>query len=160
MPIYTFERTQIVELPLDQSWRFFSDPRNLARITPPAMKFIVKSDLPDVVHPGLMIRYSVSPLFGIPMTWLTEITHVCAPNYFVDEQRVGPYRLWHHEHFFRALDEHRTEVRDRVHYAPPLGPLGALLNSFLIAPQLTRIFDYRAQQITVISADAHRHSFA
>jgi ligand-binding SRPBCC domain-containing protein len=90
----------------------------------------------------------VSPLFGIPMNWLTEITQVRAPEYFVDEQRVGPYAVWHHEHFFRAIDPAYTEVRDLVHYVPPLGPLGAVLNRWLIQPQLERIFDFRQQALS------------
>jgi ligand-binding SRPBCC domain-containing protein len=147
MPIYTLERTHVVAMPLEQCWSFFSDPRNLARITPPSLGFRVRSELPAKVYPGLMIRYTVSPLFGIPMTWLTEITQVVEPSYFVDEQRVGPYRLWHHEHFFRAVDAERTEVRDLVHYAPPLGPLGAIINKLLVAPQLEAIFDFRKDQL-------------
>ena len=73
----------------------------------------------------------------------TEIVHVDAPNRFVDEQRTGPYRIWHHEHFFAALPDGGTEVHDLVTYAPPLGPLGILLNRFLIRPQLEKIFNYR-----------------
>jgi ligand-binding SRPBCC domain-containing protein len=82
------------------------------------------------------------------MSWLTEITQVRAPEYFVDEQRVGPYKVWHHEHFFRAVDAERTEVRDLVHYVPPLGPLGAVLNAVLIRPQLERIFDFRREALS------------
>jgi ligand-binding SRPBCC domain-containing protein len=94
------------------------------------------------------------------MSWLTEITQVNEPEYFVDEQRVGPYRLWHHEHFFRAEDERRTEVRDLVHYVPPFGVLGALFEPLLIRPQLERIFDFREQQLTAIAAATRGHSFA
>ena len=94
------------------------------------------------------------------MAWLTEITHVSKPHYFVDEQRVGPYRIWHHEHFFRALDDDRTEVRDLVHYVPPFGPIGALFEPLLIRPPLDRIFDFREQQLTAIAAEPRRHSFA
>lgn len=130
-------------MPLAKCWRFFSDPRNLAKITPPELGFTVKSDLPDAVYPGLMISYKVSPFLGIPISWLTEITRVREPGYFCDEQRVGPYAVWHHEHFFRALDGDRTEVRDLVHYVPPFGPLGAIINALAVRPQLRRIFDYR-----------------
>ena len=98
MPIYQLERTQTISLGIEACWRFFSDPRNLRKITPPEMNFRIKRDLPPAVYPGLMIEYTVSPLFGIPLTWLTEIVHVDAPHRFVDEQRVGPYRIWHHEH--------------------------------------------------------------
>ncbi|MDQ2867035.1 MAG: SRPBCC family protein [Verrucomicrobiota bacterium] len=145
MPIYTLERTQVVHMPQAECWRFFSDPRNLARITPPELRFTVKSDLPGAVYPGLMIAYKVSAPLGIPISWLTEITRVREPEYFCDEQRVGPYALWHHEHFFRVLDAARTEMRDLVHYVPPLGPLGRIINVLAIRPQLTRIFDYRQQ---------------
>ena len=141
-------------MPLEQCWRFFSDPRNLAKITPPSLGFRVHSELPEQVYSGLMIRYTVSPLFGIPMSWLTEITRVQEPHYFVDEQRVGPYRVWHHEHFFRPLDEARTELRDLVHYGPPLGPAGAILNAVLVRPQLERIFDFRTAQLEKLAAGA------
>ena len=101
-----------------------------------------------------MIRYRVRPLWNIPVSWLTEITEVQEPEYFVDEQRVGPYRLWHHEHFFRAIDAAHTEVRDLVHYVPPLGLLGSVINALLIRPQLERIFQFREQELTRIAAAA------
>ncbi len=154
MAIYTFHCEQRVQMSLEECWRFFSDPRNLAQITPPAMRFIVLSELPAEIHPGLMIRYSVSPLFGLPMSWLTEITQVRKPEYFVDEQRVGPYRIWHHEHSFRALGPGETEVRDLVHYVPPFGPLGLVLNKLLVRPQLERIFEFRRQQLEKIARGA------
>jgi len=145
MPIYQLERRQVVSMSLSDCWRFFSNPRNLEKITPPAMNFTIKNALPTEIYPGLMIEYTVSPLLGIPLTWLTEIVQVDAPHRFVDEQRVGPYRVWHHEHWFRALPEGGTEVHDLVTYVPPFGPLGALLNRLIIAPQLERIFDYRQE---------------
>ncbi|MDQ2918545.1 MAG: SRPBCC family protein [Verrucomicrobiota bacterium] len=114
----------------------------------------MKSDLPPEIHAGMMIRYTVSPLFGIPMTWVTEITHVRKPHYFSDEQRVGPYRLWHHEHSFRAISAEETEVDDLIHYVPPFGPFGAILNQLLVRPQLGRIFDFRTQQLSKIARDA------
>ncbi len=147
MPIYQLERKQTVSLGIEECWRFFSDPRNLRKITPPEMNFRIKGELPPEVYPGLMIEYTVSPLLGIPLTWLTEIVQVEAPHRFVDEQRVGPYRIWHHEHFFREISGGVTEVRDLVTYVPPLGPLGGVLNKFLIRPQLERIFDYRKAQL-------------
>jgi ligand-binding SRPBCC domain-containing protein len=147
MPIYRIERRQIVPMPLADCWHFFSNPRNLEKITPPAMNFTIKSALPVEVYSGLMIEYTVSPLLGIPLTWLTEIVQVDSPHRFVDEQRVGPYRLWHHEHSFRALSEGGTEVHDLVTYMPPLGPLGAVLNRLVIRPQLERIFDYRQEHL-------------
>ena len=132
---------------LEECWAFFSDPGNLEKITPPALRLLVRSHLPPEIHAGLMIRYSVTPLFNLRLTWLTEITQVRKPDYFVDEQRVGPYRVWHHEHSFRALDQNRTEIRDVVHYVPPLGPLGAVINALVIRRQLARIFDFREEQL-------------
>src|SRR5262249_46235023 len=141
------ERTHILSLGLEECWRFFSDPRNLAKITPPALNFRIRRPLPDTIYPGLMIEYTVSPLLGIPLTWLTEIVQVKEPDFFADEQRVGPYRLWHHEHFFRPMEDGRTEVRDLVTYVPPFGPFGVILNRFVIRPQLHRIFAFRAAHL-------------
>ena len=135
-------------------WRFFSDPRNLEEITPPALNFTIKSTLPTEIYPGLLIEYTIAPLLGIPIVWLTEIVQVEAPARFIDEQRLGPYRLWHHEHFFRALDASATEVRDLVTYVPPLGLLGGILNRLIIRPQLERIFDYRAERLAQLGGEA------
>ena len=160
MPVYTLERRHSVAMPHERCWRFFSDPRNLAKITPPTLGFTVLSELPDQIHPGLMIRYRISPVANVPLTWVTEITHVHAPEYFVDEQRVGPYAMWHHEHSFRALDAGTTEVHDLVHYVPPLGPLGAILNRVIIRPQLERIFDFREAQMLALTEARNGDSFA
>ncbi len=151
MSIHTFARRQTVPMPLLDCWRFFSDPGNLSKITPPALGFRVESELPAEIHAGLMIRYTVSPLLGIPMTWLTEITQVRKPHYFVDEQRVGPYRVWHHEHTFRAVSDHETEVHDLVHYVPPFGFIGTIANRLIIERQLEEIFDFREKQLAQFS---------
>ncbi|MEP7072290.1 MAG: SRPBCC family protein [Verrucomicrobiota bacterium] len=143
MPVYTLERRQLVRMALPECWKFFSDPRNLAQITPPAMNFRLQHEVPSAVYPGMMISYKVTPLLGISIRWLTEITHVRAPEYFCDEQRRGPYRLWHHEHSFSRVSDQETEVHDLIHYAPPLGPCGAVLNRLVVRPQLERIFDFR-----------------
>ena len=145
--IYQLERRQTTSLGLDACWNFFSDPRNLEQITPPALKFRVRSRLPEEIYPGLLIEYTVAPLLGIPLTWLSEIVQMQPPYYFADTQRVGPYRLWQHEHFFRAVPQGGTEVRDLVTYVPPFGPFGAILNRLVIRPQLERIFDYRATRL-------------
>lgn len=98
----------------------------------------------------MMIQYRVRPLFGIPMTWVSEITHVDGPRYFVDEQRIGPYSIWHHEHFSRELEGGGTEISDVVHYAPPFGILGELVRPLLIAPELEKIFSFREQAVAKI----------
>ena len=145
---------------LQQCWDFFSNPANLEKITPPKLRFEVKSKLPAKVYPGLMIAYKVSPLFGIKLSWLTEIVHVNEPDHFVDEQRVGPYRLWHHEHFFRQISSHEVEVRDLIHYVPPLGPLGRIINVLAIRPQLERIFDFRTEALQRVAGPSAPDSFA
>lgn len=147
MPIHTLRSTQVIPASLEECWAFFSDPRNLARITPKALDFQILSELPAAIYPGMMIEYRVRPLLGLPMTWLTEISHVEAPRHFVDEQRVGPYAIWHHEHFFTPLDATRTEIRDVVHYVLPFGWLGNLVHPFLVAPELRRIFAHREKAV-------------
>ena len=152
MAVHVFRRTQVISATVESAWEFFSDPRNLARITPPALDFTVLSELPERVHPGLMIEYRVRPLLGIPVRWLTEITHVEEGKFFVDEQRIGPYRIWHHEHRFTALPDGRVEIADRVTYVLPFGPLGNLAHPFLVAPQLEKIFAFREKAVARIFA--------
>ena len=147
MPIHVIRSTQIVPASVEECWAFFADPRNLAKITPPELDFQTLGELPPAIHPGLMIEYRVRPLFGIPLTWLTEITHVDEPRRFVDEQRVGPYAIWHHEHTFTALEGGRTEMRDLVHYVLPFGLLGNLAHPFLVRPALKKIFAYREKAV-------------
>lgn len=160
MAIYTLKRTQTVRMPLAQCWDFFFNPCNLEKITPPSLCFRIKSELPAKVYPGMMIEHKVSPLFGLPLSWLTEIVQVNEPYYFVDEQRVGPYRLWHHEHHFRELSRNEVEVRDLIHYIPPLGLLGPVVNALVIRPQLARIFDFRAEALERITGPGASDSFA
>lgn len=143
MAIHTLETRQVVKTSLEQAWEFFSAPGNLARITPPELGFKVLSPPAERIFAGMMIEYKVSPLFNLPMTWLTEITHVREGSFFVDEQRVGPYAVWHHEHHFRELGPGLVEVHDRVTYVPPLGVLGELVHPWLIKPQLDKIFAFR-----------------
>lgn len=147
MAIHTLKSNLVLNAPSEQCWAFFSDPRNLAKITPPDMSFVVKSALPAHIHAGMMIEYTVSPLFGIPMTWLTEITHVQEGSYFVDEQRVGPFAIWHHEHRFTDLGEGRTEMEDVVTYRLPLTPFSEIVHPLLVRPQLEKIFAYREKAV-------------
>ena len=144
MAVHTLTRKQLIPASREEAWGFFSDPRNLRRITPPGMGFeILTSDLAAHVRAGMMIAYRVRPLFGLPLTWLTEITLVEEGVRFIDEQRIGPYAVWHHEHEFRGLADGRTEMVDRVTYALPFGPLGDLAHPLLVKPQLERIFGFR-----------------
>jgi ligand-binding SRPBCC domain-containing protein len=143
MPFYTLETSQNIPAPPETVWAFISDPGNLKRITPEHMGFIITSDnLPGKMYAGEMIGYKVSPLSGIKMNWLTEITHVEKGVYFIDEQRIGPYALWHHQHRITPI-EGGTLMHDIVTYKPPFGFVGAIANSLLIARKLKQIFEFR-----------------
>lgn len=138
--LHVLEREQRLPIPLDQAWDFFSDPRNLSRITPPEMGFELQSALPERMHAGMLVIYRIRPLMNVPITWVTEITHVEEPHRFVDEQRFGPYRFWHHQHTFREIPD-GVEVHDLVHYA--LRPGAGAVRPLLVAPRLEAIFDFR-----------------
>jgi ligand-binding SRPBCC domain-containing protein len=138
MNMHVLERTQRLPIPIDQAWDFFSNPRNLSRITPPEMGFELLTDPPARMHGGMLVIYRVRPLLKVPVTWVTEITHVEEPHRFVDEQRFGPYRFWHHLHEFR-------EIHDLVHYA--LRPGGGAVRPLLVAPRLEAIFDFRSRTL-------------
>ena len=134
-----------LELPVSREklWEFISTPANLKEITPDYMGFDIRTTpLPDTIYPGLMISYWVRPVLGVRMNWLTEITHVSEPDYFVDEQRSGPYAIWHHEH--RLLPaEKGVRMTDLVTYRLPLGPLGKMAHGLFVKKQLEGIFRYR-----------------
>lgn len=140
--MYTLERIQKLPISLEEAWEFFQNPGNLATITPEYMGFDILSEVPEQMYPGLFIHYKVSPLLGIKMNWTTEITHVQAPHYFVDEQRVGPYSIWHHEHHFKEIDG-GVEMLDRVSYKVPLGILGKIAHPIVVKGKLEEIFNYR-----------------
>ena len=144
--MYQLIKKQIVHTDLNTCWDFFSNPANLKVITPDYMGFNVKTQTPNEMYEGLIIGYSVSPLLNIPMEWVTEITHVKDKLFFVDEQRVGPYKLWHHEHHFKEVEE-GVEMIDIVSYQPPFGILGKIVHPFIIKPKLEQIFAYRFQKV-------------
>ena len=151
MAIHTLKKSQIIPA---ECWNFFSNPRNLAKITPASLDFKVVSELPAAIYPGMMIEYRVRPLLGIPAKWLTEITCVEPMTRFVDEQRVGPYKLWHHEHTFERLDNKRVLARDLVTYVLPFAPFGDLAEPLIVRPQLNKIFDYRTKVVSELFGEA------
>jgi ligand-binding SRPBCC domain-containing protein len=147
MAFYQLIKTQFVPASIDDVWEFISSPENLKEITPDYMGFDISSDnLPDKMYPGMIIMYKVRPLAGIPMTWVTEITHVDEKRYFVDEQRIGPYSLWHHQHLIEPR-ENGVMMTDIVSYKPPLGFLGSIANALFIGKQLEGIFAYREKAL-------------
>jgi ligand-binding SRPBCC domain-containing protein len=140
--MYQLRRTQLVKTDLTTCWDFFSSPNNLKKITPTYMGFDVLTEIPEKMYPGLMIEYRVRPLLGIPMKWITEITHVRDHAFFVDEQRKGPYRIWHHEHHFKEVDG-GVEMMDIVSYELPLGKMGQIAHPMLVKSKLEEIFAHR-----------------
>jgi ligand-binding SRPBCC domain-containing protein len=145
MKIYHLKRTQVLPISLAEAWDFFSTPRNLSRITPAEMGFhILYSSGGDKTYAGQIIRYKVSILPLVKLHWVTEITHVKEPFYFVDEQRFGPYALWHHQHIFREVPG-GVEMTDELNYAIPLGLLGRFAHWVFVGREVNRIFDFRFQ---------------
>jgi ligand-binding SRPBCC domain-containing protein len=142
MKLHVLQTTQKLPISPAQAWDFFSNAGNLAKITPPSLGFEVTSELPERMYAGMIIAYRVRPLLGVPVRWVTEITHVDEPHRFVDEQRFGPYRFWHHQHLFRPIPG-GVEMSDIVHYALPPG--GGIARGWLVAPRLKEIFDYRRE---------------
>ncbi len=143
MAFYQFTATQKIPATIEQVWDFISSPNNLKEITPAYMGFEITSPgLPEKMYPGMIISYKVSPLMGIKMNWVTEITQVEHHRYFVDEQRIGPYAMWHHQHKIEVL-EGGVLMTDIVSYQPPLGFLGVIANALFIRGKLKEIFDFR-----------------
>lgn len=147
MAFYQFHRVQNIPASVEQVWDFISSPANLQEITPPSMGFLITSaNLPAKMYAGMIISYKVKPLLGIPLTWVTEITQVVDGTYFIDEQRIGPYSLWHHQHKLEAIPG-GVRMTDIISYEPPFGPLGAISNALFIKQKLKEIFDYRQTAI-------------
>jgi ligand-binding SRPBCC domain-containing protein len=143
MPLYQLIRTQNIPATGDLVWDFISNPRNLKDITPLFMGFdVVSKDLPGRMYPGMIIHYKVRPFLKIKVNWVTEITHVEEKSFFVDEQRLGPYRMWHHEHQIKPVPGGVLMI-DLVTYVPPFGFIGVWANSLFIRKRLQTIFDFR-----------------
>lgn len=143
MGFYQFKQSQKINCGLDEIWDFISSPKNLKEITPDYMGFdIITEGSPEKMYPGMIIEYRVSPMLGIKTTWVTEITQVKPKEFFIDEQRVGPYNLWHHQHFVKPING-GVLMEDIVSYEPPMGPFGSIANSLFIKNKLVEIFKYR-----------------
>lgn len=145
--VYSLKTIQRMPVSLERAWDFFSDPANLKTITPDTMGFdIISKHHGSRMYAGQIIEYRVKPVLGIPLYWMTEITHVADRQYFVDEQRFGPYALWHHQHHFREI-EGGVEMTDIVHYKIPFGWLGDWANRLFVQKKLESIFEYRFQRV-------------
>lgn len=141
--VYSLQTIQKIPINLPEAWDFFSKPSNLKDITPAKLGFeIISKFHGEKMYPGQIIEYTVKPVLGIPLYWMTEITHVKDLQYFIDEQRFGPYSLWHHQHHFKEIPG-GVEMTDIVHYKLPLWILGDIANTLLVTAQLRDIFNYR-----------------
>lgn len=150
MPFYQFRKELFLPASPEELWQFIKNPRNLSKITPEYMNFqIVNPDDIDDMYPGMIISYHVSPLPFYRTQWVTEITQIEEGQYFIDEQRVGPYKIWHHQHHIRS-HEGGTMMTDIVSYQPPFGFLGGIANYLFIANQLKGIFLYREEKMKEI----------
>lgn len=146
MKLYQLHTIQRLPISVEEAWRFFSDPANLKLITPSYMGFDIIAGGDRPMFPGQIIQYIVTPVAGIKTNWVTEITHVKEPKYFVDEQRFGPYALWHHKHFFKEI-EGGVEMEDTIDYKLPLGFIGQAAHPVIVRPKLEEIFNFRRKKL-------------
>lgn len=144
--IHYLHREQLIPAPIEAVWDYFSEPKNLNAITPPDMNFEIIAGGDVKMYQGQLIEYRVEFIRGLKSLWLTEIAHVRDLQYFVDEQRVGPYRFWVHEHHFEKVAG-GVKMTDHVTYVPPFGFLGDIITSLWIRGKLEHIFDFRFQKI-------------
>lgn len=145
--VYSLKTVQQLPISLEEAWDFFSRPDNLADITPANMGFVIKSKHHGKkMYPGQVIEYTVKPVLGIPVYWMTEITHVQDLLYFVDEQRYGPYAMWHHQHHFKSIPG-GVEMTDIVHYKIPFWFFGDIAHGLFVKNKLENIFDFRKQAV-------------
>ncbi|HRB72019.1 SRPBCC family protein [Flavobacterium sp. WV_118_3] len=140
MRLYTLHTRQKLPVSLNEAWAFFSDPSNLNAITPENLKFQTLSGDDRKMFSGQIIHYKISPFRGIQRQWVTAIPPMEPNAFFVDEQRFGPYKFWHHKHFFREIDG-GIEMEDLF------GCIRNLLHPLLVRPKLKAIFDYRKNKL-------------
>ena len=146
MKIYTLHTKQNLPISKEKAWEFLSSPKNLKTITPDYMNFDILNGADRPMFAGQIIQYIVTPILGIKTKWVTEITHVVDGEYFVDEQRFGPYALWHHKHFIKEIPG-GVEMEDIVDYKVPMRILGQLVHPILVKPKLNEIFEYRRKKL-------------
>ena len=149
MRIYRLEKSINLPITIEECWKFFSSPKNLKIITPDYMGFNIIDIEETEMYSGQIIKYDVTPILGINIRWVTEISHVKKNKLFVDEQRFGPYKFWHHKHKFKIIDG-GVKVTDILDYALPFGIIGVFFHPFLVKPKLEEIFNYREKKLVEI----------
>jgi ligand-binding SRPBCC domain-containing protein len=144
--MYTLYREQVLNTTLEKAWDFIKTPSNLNEITPDDLKFEIVTELPDEMYNGLLIEYRVNlPLLG-KRPWVSEIKHIRPLASFVDEQRVGPYKMWYHYHGLEEVDG-GVKMIDKIGYDIPFGPFGKIAHALFVKKQLQQIFEYRRQKL-------------
>ncbi|GGW31829.1 SRPBCC family protein [Arenibacter certesii] len=156
MRLYQLHSKQTLPISKERAWEFLIDPKNLKVITPKAMGFNILSGGEVPLFPGQIIQYTVSPFPGYTTKWVTEITHIKEGEYFVDEQRFGPYALWHHKHFLTEVPG-GVEMEDIIDYKLPLRFLGQMAHPILVKRPLQKIFDYRREKLNSLFGECKNH---
>lgn len=146
MAIREIKKKQILPITLEEAWDYFSTPVNLNEITPADITFEILGSLPKKMYEGMLINYKIAPLFNIPLSWTTEITHISPKEYFIDEQRFGPYKLWHHEHHFEEV-QGGVCMTDHLYYDIGKGVLGDIAGFLFVHKKVKGIFDFRFQKL-------------
>ena len=155
MKIFTIKANQSLLISIEDAWGFFSNPNNLPKVTPPWLNLKVTSELPDKMYEGMIVTYKVYPVLGIPSNWVTEITTVNEKAFFIDEQRFGPYKFWHHQHHFKETSS-GVEMTDIVNYALPFDPFSRPLNNILVGKKVEGIFEFRKEVLNDLFKDNPR----
>ena len=149
MKIYRFYEEQKLPVTVEEAWKFFSSPQNLVKITPPGMKFMITNNPGNDIHSGMIITYKIRPLLNFPVNWVTEITNSEKPDYFIDDQRSGPYKFWNHKHTFTEIPG-GVLMKDEVCYVLPFGILGRIMHSLIVEKRIKEIFRYRKETLKKI----------
>lgn len=147
--MFKVEKEILLPVPLKEAWHFFAQPKNLAEITPPEMKMELVDDQKVPMYEGMVLRFKVSPLWGIKLNWTSEISKIVPMRYFIDCMIDGPFSQWHHQHFFEEA-KNGTLARDIIHYKPPLGLLGKMAKPLIVEKNINQLFEYRAQKLSEI----------
>ena len=140
--MHKLKQEQFLKITLEEAWHFFATPKNLNDVTPDDMVFEIISELPEIMYEGLLINYRLKPLFNIPIDWCTEITHIKEKEYFIDEQRIGPYKMWHHEHHFKLVID-GVLMTDILHYDIGKSIFGWIAGKLFVHKRVKSIFEYR-----------------
>ena len=148
--MHSLKQEQFLPVTLDEAWHFFATPKNLNEVTPEDMVFEITSELPDTMYEGLLIHYRLKPMGNISINWCTEITHIKERVYFVDEQRVGPYKIWHHEHHFKSVTG-GVLMTDILHYDIGKSVFGWLAGILFVHKKVANIFKFRFNTLETLS---------